>query len=130
MADSRTSKPRRARNDVILIAALLLVAALGAVYLFVFRPGGDMVQVTIDGKAYGTYSLSEDRVEEISSDLGHNRLVIQDGKATMQDATCPDGICVAHAAIFRVGESIVCLPNRVVVTVINASDTDAPDIVT
>lgn len=130
MTDSRTSGPRRARNDVILIAVLLLAAALGAVYLFVFRPGGDMVQVTIDGKAYGIYSLSEDRVEEISSDMGHNRLVIRDGKAMIEAATCPDGICVAHAPIFRVGESIVCLPNRVVVTVINASDTDAPDIVT
>ena len=58
-----------------------------------------------------------------------NRLVICDGKAYMETATCPDGICVAHRPIFRNGESIVCLPNRVVITVTTATKTDTPDVV-
>lgn len=131
MAEPQNAK-KRLRNDILLIAAVLLICAIGCVYLFVFRSPGDMVQVTIDGTLYGTYSLSEDRVEEIytgEDGTSHNRLVIRDGKAMMETASCPDGICVSHLPIFRVGESIVCLPNRVVVTVVNASDADAPDIV-
>ena len=120
------------RNDVFFIIALLFLAAIGMLYLFVFRSSGDVVKVTVDGDLYGTYSLSQNITEDIPSgknDSGQNRLVIKDGKALIESATCPDGICVSHHPIFRNGESIVCLPNRVVVTVINDNDTDAPDIV-
>jgi hypothetical protein len=35
----------------------------------------------------------------------------------VEAADCPDKLCVSHREIFREGESIVCLPHRVVVTV-------------
>ena len=123
---------RHFRGDMIFISAILLLAALGAVYLFFLRPGGNMVKVTIDGKLYATYKLSEEIVEDIKSgDKGKNlnRLVIKDGKATIEEASCPDGICSSHSPIFRDGESIVCLPNKVVVTVITDKTDDSPDIV-
>ena len=120
------------RNDIILIVCLLLIAAIGMIYLFGLRSRGDTVRVTVDGKTYGTYSLTKNITEDIYSGKNKehlNRLVIRDGKAYMETATCPDGICVAHTPIFRDGESIVCLPNRVVITVITNNDIDSPDIV-
>ncbi len=129
MNEPKQNSPSRRRNDFILIAVLLLCAAAGAVYLFLFRGSGDTVRVTVDGEHFGTYSLSEPRTVEIpSEDGGLNRLIIRDGKAQMEYATCPDGICVAHPPIFRDGESIVCLPNRVAVTAITEGEDDGPDI--
>ena len=132
MDKSKSTERSHRRNDIIFIAALLLIAAVGMFYLFVLRESGNVVKVTVDGELYGTYSLSEDiTVDIVSGDNTSelNRLVIRDGKAHMEHATCPDGICVDHRPIFRNGESIVCLPNRVVVTVIIEDDADAPDIV-
>ena len=126
------TKKHNIRNDIIFIVALLLVAALGATYLFVFREGGNSVKVTVDGKAYASYSLAEDRVEDIhtgESSEQLNRLVIRNGKAFVETATCRDGICSSHRPIFRDGESIVCLPNRVVITIISDKTSDAPDAV-
>ena len=123
---------RNNRNDIILIGAILLIAAVGLVYLFLFRGRGDTVKVTVDGKAYARYSLSEDRVEDIhTGESGEqlNRLVIRNGKAFVETATCRDGICSSHRPIFRDGESIVCLPNRVVITIISDKTSDAPDAV-
>ena len=121
---------KRLRNDVILIAALLIAAALGAVYLFCFRSAGSQVTVTVDGKPYGTYALALDRTEEIRTGNDQiNRLVIREGKAVVEYASCPDGICAAHAPIYRNGESIVCLPHRVVITVSSQQQDDAPDVV-
>ena len=132
MEERKSIKKTHVRNDIILVVALLLLSTLGMVYLFVFRSGGNVVQVTIDGEYYGSYSLSKDMEKDIISgedEQGINRLIIREGKAYVESATCPDGICVGHRPIFRDGESIVCLPNRVVITVITAeSGTDSYDV--
>ena len=58
-----------------------------------------------------------------------NVLVIREGKARVEEATCPDGICAAHKPISREGESIVCLPHRVVITVHAENGDQEPDII-
>lgn len=119
---------KKIRNDCLFIAALLMVVAVAGGCLYFLRGEGRWVTVKVEARVYGVYALSENRVVDIPTPHGHNRLVIQDGTAYMESATCPDGICVAHHPIHREGESIVCLPNRVVVTV-SGETTDAPDIV-
>lgn len=122
---------RKHKNDMIFIAALLIAVMLfGAIYYFC-RGEGDAVTVTVDGVLFGEYSLSTDRTVEIQTGEHQdqlNLLVIENGQARVVEASCPDGICAAHKPISRSGESIVCLPHRVVVTV-KATDPDAPDII-
>lgn len=55
---------------------------------------------------------------EIPGKIGKCILVISDGKADMESADCPNQICVHHSAISHTGETIVCLPNRVVIEVV------------
>ena len=120
------------RNDVIFIAALLLVVSVCGFCLYFLRGEGDKVVVTVDGTEYGTYSLAEDVRVEIrtgAEDEELNVLVIKDGQAYVETATCPDGICAGHKPISREGESIVCLPHKVVITVYTTEEKDAPDIV-
>lgn len=131
MKDNKTSK-RHLRNDILFITVIILVAVIGLIYLFNFRATGDTVKVTVDGKVYGVYSLYSDTELDIitgEKESQLNRLIIKDGKAHIETATCPDGICVDHSPIFRDGESIVCLPNKVVVSVITQNSSDNPDIV-
>lgn len=120
------------RNDLIFIAALVLVVSVVGLCFYLFRGEGDKVVVTVDGKEFGTYSLSEDVRVEIRTGARKeelNILVIKDGQAYVETATCPDGICAGHKPISREGESIVCLPHKVVITVYVTEDKDAPDIV-
>ena len=120
------------RNDVIFIAVLLLIVSLCGLCFYFFRGEGDKVVVTVDGKTFGTYSLATDTKVEIrtgAEDEELNVLVIKDGQAYVETATCPDGICAGHKPIHREGESIVCLPHKVVITVYVTEEKDAPDIV-
>ena len=120
------------RNDVIFIAVLLVLVSLGGAAFYFFRAPGDTVTVTVDIKLYGTYSLDTDITVDIRGAGGenaHNRLVIRDGKAYVEEASCPDGICASHKPISREGESIVCLPHRVVITVQTAQGENEPDII-
>lgn len=121
---------QRVRNDVIFIVALLAVIAIAGACFYFLRGEGDTVTVSIDGKVVATYPLDEDLVKDIHTEGdGLNRLIIKDGKAWVEKASCPDGICAAHKPIHREGESIVCLPNKVVITVQTADTTNEPDIV-
>lgn len=121
---------RKLRNDLILVGCLLAVILGVALCVLLFAKEGDTVTVTVDGVLYGTYALDEDRTVDIRTGEDQlNRLVIKDGKAFVETATCPDGICAAHKPISRQGESIACLPHRVVVTVHVTSGDDAPDII-
>lgn len=130
--NKNASKKSHLRNDIILVAVLLVLVIIGGIYLFVFRSSGNFVRVTVDGKLYNEYLLSQNIVEDIyTGNNGEhlNRLVIKDGKVFVETANCPDGICSKHRAVFRDGESIICLPHRVVITVVTDETTDAPDAV-
>ena len=106
---------KRWMMDALLIA-LLLAAAL-VLYLSLGRAEetGEHVVVFIDGERAASYPLS--RNGEYSLNDGSNRLVIEDGRAWIAEADCPDQICVLLGKIDRSGELIVCLPNRLVVTI-------------
>lgn len=125
----KNEKKRLLRNDILFIAALLAIVLIAGLCLYLFRGEGNTVTVLVDGKEYATYSLDKDRVEDIhTGEDGLNRLVIQDGKAWVETASCPDGICANHKPIHRDGESIVCLPNKVVITVHADEITDEPQV--
>ena len=120
------------KNDIIFIFALLLLISIIGIATILFRSEGAFVTVSVDGKSVGSYNLDNDLSLEIltgENDNQINRLVIKDGRAFVSEATCPDGICAKHKPIFREGESIVCLPHKVVITVKGIGNTDTPDII-
>ena len=127
-ASSTPAAKRKRRNDVILVVGLLLVIFAAGLALFLFRSVGDTVTVTVNGEKYAEYSLSEDREIEIRVGEGYNVLVIEEGRAYVKNASCPDGICSSHRPISHDGESIICLPNKVVIE-IRTTETDQPDII-
>lgn len=130
--DFTEKNTRKLRNDLIFITVLLVAVAALAMGLFLLRGEGSTVTVEVNGEAYGVYPLDRDTVVEIVTGDGteRNRLVIRDGVAFMETATCPDGICSAHKPISRTGECIVCLPHKVVVTITRGDTSDdGPDII-
>ena len=89
------------------------------VCIYCFSEDGSAIAVTVDGQLYGTYTLSESREIPIELDGGiSNVIVIEDGAAYMKDADCPDKLCMRQGAISRDGQTIVCLPHKLVVEVI------------
>ena len=121
------------KNDIILIAALLAIAFLlyqGMLYEQEKNTKDGIAVVTIDGKEYGRYPLTHDVMERINlPDGSYNILQIAEGKADVTEASCPDGICVRHRAVNKKGQSIVCLPNKLVVEIVNGGEADVDAIV-
>lgn len=115
------------KKDFLIAAIVLLVAGILAL-VFHFA-GGDSVgsvQVKVDGKVVGTYSLAEEQSVPFDTKYGHNTLVIEGGKAHIEDADCPDHYCEQQGEISKTGETLVCLPHKLVVETVTgeASDVD------
>lgn len=105
------------RNDWILLGVLSAVGLLALLLCYAFLGGtGEEVVVTVDGNEVMRLPLSEDTEVTVTGyGGGTNTLVIQDGKVWVREASCPDQICV-HTGYADEVKSIVCLPNRVVVS--------------
>ena len=118
------------KTDILLIAAAI---GMGAVMLLVFMltgRAGTGAQVRVDGRVIASFSLSEDRTYKIIGAAGgQNLLVIENGTARIEEADCPDALCVGMGRIRRVGQSVVCLPHKVVVEIVGAADDTGVDIV-
>ncbi len=115
---------RFGKNDVIFISFLAIFCI--AVCIAVYKGGaveGSNIVITVDGKEYGTYSLLEEQTIVIENGDAKNIIEIKDGKAYMLEASCPDQLCVDQNDISYDKESIICLPNKVVLTV--TSDTES-----
>lgn len=104
------------KNDLILLLVAVLFALSLLAFTLIFSKTGDSVSVIIDGKETAIYPLDEDLSTVISSD-GENTLVIKDGKAFIENADCPDKICVSTHSISKKGQTIVCLPHKLVIEI-------------
>ena len=116
------------KRDITLAAVVLALAGIVWAVLQ-FAPGqtGSMLRITVDGQVYGEYSLEENRTIGIG---GTNTCVIANGIVSMTEADCTDLICVHTKSIDARGGTIVCMPNRVVLEIVDPrGDGDTPDAV-
>ena len=105
------------RNDIVLVTALLLLGGVLALFLWLTRQAGGTVSVQINGELVMELPLDTDTELVLGEGEHTNTLVIAGGKARVAEASCPDRICVGQGTIRYAGESIVCLPHRLVITV-------------
>ena len=54
--------------------------------------------------------------ETVQGDL-YNVVIIDSGSVSVSEASCKNQVCVRHGSISHPGESIVCLPNRLIVSI-------------
>lgn len=50
---------------------------------------------------------------------------VENGKISIVDADCPDLVCVKTGAISKEGQSIICVPNHIVITIEGENEIDA-----
>ncbi|MCR5800175.1 MAG: NusG domain II-containing protein [Lachnospiraceae bacterium] len=105
-------------NDIKLLVMILAIGIACMLALHFFKGDtGQTVRITANGTEY-IYDIDNDREIDVETDLGTNIVVIEGGSVYVREADCPDRICVHHVRINRTGETIVCLPHRLVVEII------------
>ncbi len=106
------------KADIVLFILILVFGLAVSWWSLTTNTGGDRAIVTVDGQLYGTYSLSEDQTIEVVQDDDHiNYITIKDGMVSMAYSTCKNQVCVDAGAISETKDSIVCLPNKVMIEI-------------
>lgn len=121
-SEKRTDKRTDKRfNDIFLIIVLLAFALIFLLMQNIFGKNGANVIVMQDGEIVCEFSLKAelegDNALRIETTKGYNILEIKDSAASITCADCPDGLCVKQKAISKQGESLICLPHKLVITV-------------
>ena len=117
---------KKRRTDLIVIASLLLLALALYLVLGATRQEGGVVVVRVDGAETERHALTENGTYPLNG--GSNILVIGEGQAWLTEANCPDLLCVRQGKVHYTGQSIICLPNRLSVTV-EGGESDGVDFV-
>ena len=105
------------KKDLVVIGVILAVILLSFALMQLFKKDGDYVLVRVEGKEVARYSLQIDGEYQLNG--GTNVLKIQDGKAYLIYADCPDHLCINQGKISQNGQTITCLPNRLTITVVS-----------
>jgi hypothetical protein len=123
--NNSTNNNHNKRNTLIMIVSIAAIA-FGLYLMETYASSfGEYAEVAVDGVIKQEIPLTEDITINIDGyDGGVNRLGIKDGKCSITEADCPDKLCVKQGKIRKTGESIICLPHRVVVTIRGKKDAD------
>ncbi|MCK5156171.1 MAG: NusG domain II-containing protein [Spirochaetales bacterium] len=112
-------------------AVIILISAILITFLFVqtYSSPSDSAEllVRVDEESW-RYTLDEDRILFIPGPLGDTEIHIHDGEVFVEDSPCNSKICVAAGKIRRPGQWIVCLPNRVFISIEGVVDTGKEEV--
>lgn len=102
--------------DFIIIIAVV-VLSFGIMLASLFSNSGNKAVITVNERVVAEYNLLNNVKKEIKTQYGVNTVEILGGECFVSFADCRDGICVSRGKISKIGESIVCLPHKLIVEI-------------
>lgn len=121
--------------DIILIALLICISfvpVLVSAAMINRDYKGTYAEITLDGKLYKKVPLSQHKGEEeftIKTKYGYNLIKIKGQSVAIIDADCLDKICERPGFISKPGQSLVCLPHKLMVEVRGYDNKNSDEII-
>ena len=112
------------KRDIILCIVLIAVGITCWLVMRFVLPAGNTADVYIDGRLVQTIDMTVDDAYEFSTDRGSNMVVVESEKIRVSDADCPDKVCVNMGWKSRRGETITCLPHKLVIEIQGGGERD------
>ncbi len=110
------------KNDVILAAAIIALCVALTVVPFFFSSDGNVVDIYVDGELFAEKDLYENSVTDV---LGLMSVIVENGRVRVENSSCPTGVCEHSSPISKSGDSIICLPNKILIKISGDAETDA-----
>lgn len=109
---------------IILIAAVAVLSAAAAIWLYFRDAGSVTANIYVQGECVRSIdlgALKEGEIFTVSGPIGRNTIQAEPGRIRVSHADCPDQVCVHMGWLTdEGGMPIVCLPNQLVIRLENA----------
>ncbi|MGI6027820.1 MAG: NusG domain II-containing protein [Candidatus Heteroscillospira sp.] len=116
---------RSTRFWVLAFAALILFSTLSMFFMRRSADGTTAV-ITQDGREIERIDLGKVKepytIRVDNPNGGYNIILVEKGQVSVTEASCPDKVCIRQGTITTGLKPIVCLPNKVMVIIEDASD--------
>lgn len=117
----------RVRAADIILIAVITVSSL----LFLTIPSltrnetGAEAEIILNGKTYAVLPLDKDTRLEIKN-VG--TVVVSGGSVHIENASCKDKLCEKTGSINHKNQTIICLPNKLIIRIISDDDSEVDGI--
>lgn len=109
------------KKEWIIIIGIVIAALLGILGYNFYNAQGKTnyeVKITQNTNIIRLLPLNQDYEEKISDGDAYNVVQIKDGKVSVTEANCANQICVRSQAISQPGETIACLPHKLLIEIV------------
>ena len=106
------------KADILIVVIVLLLA--GILYFAIFKTPGQKAVVKYQGKTVEEINLADDSYYETK--VNDVLIVRENNEIYVKESNCPDKLCVRAGHLTHSGQTAVCVPNRVSVTIEGQSD--------
>lgn len=110
---------KKYKIDFIIIIFFVLMAVISIALFYLNKEEGEYVEVIVNKEIKDIFPLDENKQYTILDGKNINKIKIEDGKVWVTDASCPDKLCVKQGKIDKDGQSVICLPNKVVIKIVS-----------
>ena len=116
------------KADILILAALLIIGGLCMAFASGSGSPGSVAVVSVDGEEVDRIPLTQDRWESTTETVyGTNTFLVEDGAISVIASDCRGGDCMRFSPISKAGQTIVCLPHHLSVTI--SGEDYGPDVV-
>jgi len=106
------------KSDIILIIIIISLSVLLSIVLRRDFTNDTRVNIFVDGELVRSELISDAEPQIIiDSQYGRNIIDVESGTVTVTWSDCASQVCVHSGKISRPGETIVCLPHRLLVSI-------------
>ena len=107
----------KTRYLVIAAAAILALSAAAALWLLTHAKGGSVAKIYVDGEVVRTVDLNSSGFFDVETPYGVNTIALEGGRIRVEDADCPDKLCVGMGWRDDDLVPIACLPHHLIIRV-------------
>ena len=106
---------------LILLFSMLLIPLSWS--MTIQQPGiSSAVEIRVADKPPATYSIMENQKIHVAGELGDSIIVINNGKVRFTHSPCRGKVCILSGWHQHSGDHLVCLPNRVSISLLSQQD--------
>ena len=108
------------KRELILVGSLVFMALVWSAGQKILHSAPAVsAQVSVDGIVTASLDLNQDtEITVTGKNGGSNKLIVRNGEVWCDSASCPDKVCVQQGKKSHNGDTIACLPNKMIVTIV------------